>query len=964
MKQEEIICKANETIAAINQTLEWLNVNHEDQYKRQFYDLTYKKLELRSMIETLSEKPGIAAYGESQKGKSYLMSNLLQDNGKPFMVVGPDKEYNYVTQLNPPGDGQEATGVVTRFTAYTTDPDRYCAQYPVLMKVLRIYELVCILSDAYYQDVKDCKLWSDKELEELSENIKNRYDSSLATQTNIIAEDILSIKKYLSTYVNQAQSIYRSEYLDTLSKVIKYVPQSDWGEVFSPLWHSNPVVTILFVKLINALSELKFSEQVYLSIDAIEHLQDKPRTIMSVQCLHGIYRNDFPHKTDVYLRNDGKYSVIKDFNRSLLAALCREIVLKVEDQFLNCDMNYNLDMIPDKVIRRIPRKTFKRDLLNHADLLDFPGARNREMLLEDNLDKIDIATKEHNMTKLLLRGKIAYLFNHYNSSKAINLLMFCQDTANIGVTSMYIVLNEWIKTYVGATPIERKKTIQKCGNIPPFFVISTKFNCSMVENLQDPDKNTPSALNQRWKNRFYLLYKDFFHAGTDTDWFNSWDAENSVFKNTYILRDFKYSARGGEGSNLYEGFCPTHLKEDSLVISQSHYNSLRETFINHDEVKKFLSDPELTWDVTSSMNNDGSVYIIDKLTIVAAHLASLRDDQLSAVLQDIVKQLYRLTDSYYIDPKGRDVIKETRKKVGALRLSFDVACNSDNYFYGRLIESLQISVGDSYHTVQQALNDYSLIEEVHDSHHWEIIKRRISQCKDLEEAYAILMSDYGCDSIEELKATTKSLGINIEELLDSKKGSPNISDVLAERVFKAWSDKLANIREIKGSLDMASWGIVIQRLIAVAESVHLIDVMASRIASLTDVNNLTIVNQYKVSDILASTLNEFVKDWGYSYILPDKLAKCRKIDEEHMFNIFGVIEKESQETFDEDSLTHLFSRLTSESKGLSEAFYQNYIKWFSFLTLGFLQAEMESGVVIDNVEANTLIGKVRDSLQL
>jgi hypothetical protein len=234
----------------------------------------------------------------------------------------------------------------------------------------------------------------------------------------------------------------------------------------------------------------------------------------------------------------------------------------------------------------------------------------------------------------------------------------------------------------------------------------------------------------------------------------------------------------------------------------------------------------------------------------------------------------------------------------------------------------------------------------------------------LEEAYAILMSDYGCDSIEELKATTKSLGINIEELLDSKKGSPNISDVLAERVFKAWSDKLANIREIKGSLDMASWGIVIQRLIAVAASVHLIDVMASRIASLTDVNNLTIVNQYKVSDILASTLNEFVKDWGYSYILPDKLAKCRKIDEEHMFNIFGVIEKESQKTFDEDSLTHLFSRLTSESKGLSEAFYQNYIKWFSFLTLGFLQTEMESGVVIDNVEANTLIGKVRDSLQL
>lgn len=957
----------NIAIKAIDETLEWFKAHKPDQYNRQFHDLITKKLELRTLQESLSEKPGIAAYGESQKGKSYLMSNLLQDNGSPFMVVGPEKEYNYVTQLNPPGDGQEATGVVTRFTAFLGDEERYSPEYPAMMKVLRVYEIVSILSDAYHKDVENYTLWADKELAELSAALMADYGNRSTAQHIIVPEDIIAIKKYLTAYVNQAQNIYHSEYLDVLSKVIQNVPQEDWGKVFSPLWHSSQEVTTLFLRLIKALDMLDFAEVIYLPMDAIEHNQIKERTIMSVKCLNGIYDPEFPHITNAYIRQGGTYKEVSGINRSLLAALCKEVVLKVEERFRNCEMTYNTEMIPSKVCERIDRLSFKRDLLNHADLLDFPGARNRETLQEENLNKIDAETKQHNMTKLLLRGKIAYLFNHYNSARLINLLMFCHDTANVGVTNMYIVLNEWIKKYVGDTPAKRRQTTNLCGGVPPFFVISTKFNACMVEKQQEPEKNSTSALNQRWYNRFNILYTDSFHAGTDADWFKAWDAENSNFRNTYVLRDFKYSATGGEGSNLYSGFSPSHPREESLAITQEHYASLRSTFIENKEVVKFLADPELSWDVAASMNNDGSVFIIDRLTKVAEKLSALRNEQFSATTREINEQLYRLADSYFIDPEGRDAIKETKKNVGMLRLAFDVACNSDNYFYGRMIESVQVPIGETYSIVQQAINDPDVIDEIHESHSWEIIRKKIAGCASIDESKAVLMREYGCNTYEELRDITKSVGVDIDSILRSKQEKPKVSDVIAMRVYQAWLDKLSNTRiterACSGVLDLTSYGLMTQRLMRVAAALNLPKVMAKRITDLTDVNNLTSVNQYKVSDILSCSINEFVKNWGYAQIEAETLKKCRAVDSANKLNIFPVIDEQTKCSFDEDGLTELFAHLTNNANGLSEAFYQNYRVWFAFLALAFLHTEMQEGVIIPDHDANNAIGAIRNALK-
>lgn len=965
--------KINNIVEGINATLEWFRVNKPEQYEQQFGDLVAKRLELRTILETLSDNPGIAAYGESQKGKSYLMSNLLQDNGSPFMIKGPNgKEYNYVSELNPPGDGQEATGVVTRFTSFHNNPSKYSAQYPVLMKVHRVHEIITILSDAYHFDVTDYEQWSDSELDAMAQNLLMTYGGREVDEQNVVIEDdVISIKNYLVSYVNGSQMIYKSAYLDTLATVIRKVRVDEFHKVFAPLWHMQPEVTDLFRRLLDVLKSLEFSKEIYLPMDAIEHKEIKPRTIMSVQCLQGVYIPDFEHRTSAYLRKGNDYVEIKDFNRSFLSAVCREVVLKVEDRYLECMMKYDTTMIPKEVQARIPRMEFKRNLLNHADLLDFPGARNREKLYRRNLSNIDTDNGEHNMIKLLLRGKIAYLFNHYNSARALNLLMFCHDTKNVGVTEMYQVIEKWIDTYVGPDAVSRARTIKECDGIPPFFVISTMFNKDMVENNQDPNKNLAAALEQRWINRFNILYKEAFHGGTDVDWFKSWSGEGVKFNNTFVLRDFKYSAVGGGGSNLYQGFGPANPKEESMALSPEHFENMRRTYVEllktHDVLKNMVEDPELSWDLSATINNDGSVYIIDRLTIVAARLSALRERQFGAVATEIKNRLNQLLSTIYVDPKGRDAIRETRRSVGMMRLSFDCATNADNYFFGRLLDNLEITIRDAYHVVQQAINDPEVTKSVHESDDWEVVRLHLQGCKTKDDCLERLMDVYGCFTKEDLYDIFESKGMNIDDIIANRTPSPKVSDVIAGRIVQAWADKLsrpANVQQICGTvLNLTAYGILRDKLLSVARLYGLQKLIADRISDLTDINNLNSVNQYQVADTIAITINEFVQDWGYSTLSSEQQAKLARHDSEYSFNALPVINERRTEVFDEDALTALFAQLTSTTGGLSESFRFNYRRWFAFLTLAFLRVEVECGVVIENPAANNAAGDIIKSLQ-
>ena len=215
---------------------------------------------------------------------------------------------------------------------------------------------------------------------------------------------------------------------------------------------------------------------------------------------------------------------------------------------------------------------------------------------------------------------------------------------------------------------------------------------------------------------------------------------------------------------------------------------------------------------------------------------------------------------------------------------------------------------------------------------------------------------------------TGRINIDIDDII-GKRGSvsPKVSDVIAERAIEAWIGKISNAstaqRACGNVLDLTPFGILRGKMLEVAKLYDLQKVIAGRIASLTDVNNLSTVNQYEVADTVAITINEFVKDWGYPYIDADKRKKMEELDRSHAFHIFEVTDAQTDSSFDEDALTALFARLTANANGLSDSFLSNYNRWFAYLSLAFLRLEVEGGKVIDKPEANDAAGKILNSLK-
>ena len=408
-----------------------------------------------------------------------------------------------------------------------------------------------------------------------------------------------------------------------------------------------------------------------------------------------------------------------------------------------------------------------------------------------------------------------------------------------------------------------------------------------------------------------------------------------------------------------------------MALTEKHYANMRRTYIdllrNHEVLKNMVADPELSWDLSATINNDGSVYIIDRLTAVASRLGMLRERQFGEVVGDVRNQLVRILESVYQNPDCKDPIRETKRSVGMMRLSFDNATNSDNYFFGRFMESIQTTVREVYKVVQKTINDASVTEDVHGAHDWEVIRKDLEECKTRDECIEKLCQRYGCLDEDELRETASAMGLDIDVVIDNHEPSPRMSDVMAGRVLEAWEAKLKQPttaqRACGNALDLTPFGILRDHLFQTASLNSLEKRIAEKISDLTDVNNMTTVNQYQVSDIIAILINNFVNDWGFCYLDEKERTEMKGYDTNHKFDIFKVIEKQENKTFDEDTLTALFSRLTAEPSAMSDSFHTSYRRWFAYHALAFLRQETKVGKIIEKPEENARIGEVLDSIK-
>lgn len=934
-----MITKIADQIENINKSLDWIKKNKPQDYDQKFIQLIELRRTLRKVLSASYNNPGIAAFGKSQVGKSYLISCLLQDNGKPFMVKAGNDLHNFVYKINPPSDnggGKESTGVITRFSSFNRAPDRYSEKFPVLVKTFSVADLLLVLADSYFNDFGDYVVIDEDEINTISQKWNEKYsNSAIVSNSPIKADDILFLKYYFNKYIHHAHTLNKTSLFNHLTMLIERIPVSDYPNIFSCLWNNETNFNNVFTRLLTTLSTFGFAEYIYLPIEAVLHKDVKENTIMSVQCLKQLFEESKTHTSDVYIKKgDDFVKCATNMPKSELCAICSEVVFKIEESFLSSTQSYAWENMNTSVQNKVNHNPIELTMLRTNDLLDFPGARSREA---ERLSKLSTST----VMDFFLRGKVAYLFNKYNEEMFINILLYCHHNKDNDVTYLYSLLESWVHNYVGKTPSERKRKIE-IAHKSPLFYIGTMFNLDMeLQPGKVESEQTEETIDQTWIGRFEtILNRQCFHRET-TDWVKNWTEDGDDFKNSYVLRDYKFSEK------IYNGFTEEG-KETSRRISDVFYDKMRSSFIKDQYVQNLFQNPDIAWDAAASMNNDGALYILENLADVAAQMDKTREEDFAKVLNSVSGKLYDIMHDYHQSTDIEEILEGNIRKAKAIFREMDFTCNTDNYYFGHLIQALQITEPECYKVVHKVMQSSEILGKVNDFKDYEIIR---SSCKNsgypIEEAkedtdkWQCIMNTYGFSTQSDAEEFLLHKHIDIQKLFSGSFKRKQNSCVIADAVYNHWCAKIKSVDFInefsnEDNFDSSIMANLIEQMILTSGTLSIADRMAGLISDYVNVIDIHAANESLISDILADVIQDFVLDFGFEYLSDEEKASAKKVCQNRKIPAFNFIEKEMQEIVGEAGLTALFNEMSTNPKALLPSFEDNYHKWLEYMFISFV----------------------------
>lgn len=960
-KNQELIQNVTSQISSINNFISWAD-NHLQQSRR---EETFKKLvnvrrQLKRLRFSLESNPAIAAFGESQKGKSYVISSLLARKGQQFMVNDPKtgETYNFVEQLNPITRDTEATGVATRFTKSYEVPND---SFPIMVKVLSIADMLQILCDTAYNDVKSHSVIDREDIDEFMIAQERRYKGSPNVQDVLDEDDIMNVREYVEDHIGitKAKELLDSRYFDVLARIIPHAQPREWPQLMSKLWYDNSDITSLFIRMLQGYETLGFSKKVYIPISA---LLNTTTTLMSSLCLQKLdvssptTGNVDPNMGTDLFTEDKK--IVEGFSKSVLSSIAAEVVFQIPKETIAEELIYNTEGILDdgnrqRLLSKGWNKKVSKEFLNTVDIFDFPGARAALELQEEQI-KIELNNK------MMLRGKVRYLFNKYSDERLINVLMLCHDHMQNGPTVMPGLVEQWIKQNMGASVRERTAFLDK-SIVSPLFMIATKFNMDMSHSVQSGGDD---QIEKRWEDRYQkVLYEQVLQADS-LSWFKNW-TERGGFKNTYLLRDYKWS--GINGNRLFEGFETSGV--ETTEIDTTFHQQLRQSFVTSPYVNTFFEDPELAWDAAATMNNDGATRIIENLGIVAANAKESRLYKYISEVKGLHAQTLQLMVEYYHDENDENVLQKAISRSGAIVAEFDVVCGKDNYFFGRMIQNLQVSENYVFDFYYNQLNNTKMIVERDMKEYDLILSRchgRISASNSYEDNLEILRQEYHYPTILDCKEFFENVkGISLEKLFECNFKQKSNSEQLAEGIIAKWiedvkAQKNLKFYEAEGCntltvLDM------IENIKAVVDTTNLTGIIAKTISPFVDAINVPHQILDMIADTTAEIINEFVVTFGYNYYSPEKIADLKLINEKNNLHLsfdYGMADKVPMSN---EELSDLFDdiRPTEENTMLTSLpSFINYNKWIDLLLISFIASY---NVPNYDIEANRQLGILLNS---
>lgn len=572
--------------------------------------LNLSLLRTRNLSNSLAQVSGtpmtVGFFGISQAGKSYLISALAAGSNGELEARYGTRVVDFIKEVNPVGGGKEATGLVTRFTRHAPESPQ---GYPVPLRLFSEIDLAKILANTWFNDFNHEHL--NYQLDEAHIEERLRPFLQRAGQgdghNGVSSEDIVALWDYLNASFKKSVEKLEHAWWPQVLKIAPVLNPHERADLFSLLWGEQPELTETYRSLAQVLTKLNHAKMVFAPLDTLTDHSNG--SIMNVDSLNRLGSSqDRPVEIRFWKENQQTGSA--QLSQAELAALTAELIFPLAE------------VIPDSMMEQV-------------DLLDFPGYRGRLKLLALK----DAAQAGQNpVSQLLLRGKVAYLFERYTDNQEMNALVVCASSVKQSdVSDVGPVLTRWVEKTQGKNAEERGKS--KAGL---FWAITM---CDL--RINDSLKKTEAQLNEAWEGMMHMTLLERF---AQYDWLKEW-SPGKPFDNCFLVRK-----PGIDMPFLTIETIPGQESMKEVAITE-HYRDVIDTmgrsFVSRQNVHHHIAAPNETWQAMLKLNDGGISRLTGALRGVAHltfKLARLREQLKQCRIETAEKRLGRW---YHHDGDGQ-----------------------------------------------------------------------------------------------------------------------------------------------------------------------------------------------------------------------------------------------------------------------------------------------------------------------
>jgi hypothetical protein len=321
------------------------------------------------------------------------------------------------------------------------------------------------------------------------------------------------------------------------------------------------------------------------------------------------------------------------------------------------------------------------------------------------------------MGDLIVRGKVAFLFQRYAEERELTAMLLCVDDGPQEVVSLGPQVSNWIENTHGRTSKDR------AGSAVSMFLVLTKVD---IHFDKAPDTG---RLDEVWTNRIHSslenhrIIEDTEDGDKrDRSWLGDW-ANGKCFINSYWLRNptietATFIKETVDGEGVETSINPRFAER---------LERLKQGFVGNDEAARYFENPQEAWDAALELNDGGISYIVKNL--IPTCNPELKEKQVERQLNERVSQLDEMLREFYVDSDLEKRVTQRRKAaqlfvrelkscVDAQRFGHFLSClYLDNDRTETVLKSIEHNVSDEIVVEADADDDGwgELLDEIDDA---------------------------------------------------------------------------------------------------------------------------------------------------------------------------------------------------------------------------------------------------------